>query len=310
VLLASGTVGAQPAHRDLLAAKLQADLERLAGQSSGVVGLAVVDIASGQRFGVNERLVFPQGSAIKIPIVFELFRRAGAGQLRLDDRVAVGAADQVGGSGLLQHFASGGSELSLHDLAVAMVVLSDNTATNLLIDRLGMDAVSESMARLGAPETKLRRKMIRPAESARGAENVSTPREAVDLMVRLARCDLPMPAASCAAVRRILEIPKPGAFRDPVPASVPVAWKPGAVEGVETAWGLVSLPGSPYAMAVMVNYAADDASRTIRELSAAAYRYFAQVARTSPHGVRVPLEHLKPEHPKKEGGRPWPPPDL
>ena len=125
----------QAEHRDQLAAKLQHELQRLAAATPGVVGIAVVDIVSGKRFGVNEALVFPQGSAIKIPILIELYRRADKGELRLTDRLHVRSRDQVGGSGLMQYFADGGSELSLHDLAIAMIVLSDNTATNLLIDR-------------------------------------------------------------------------------------------------------------------------------------------------------------------------------
>ena len=95
--------------------------------------------------------MFPQGSAIKIPILIELFRRADSGDLKLTERMPLRAADQVGGSGLLQHFTDRGSELSLDDLAIPMIVLSDNTATNMLIDRLGMERVSKTMADLGAP---------------------------------------------------------------------------------------------------------------------------------------------------------------
>ena len=283
----------QPPHRQQLGEKFRRDLQRLAESAPGVVGIAVVDVTSRERFGVNEELIFPQGSAIKIPILIELFRRVDRGDLRLTDRLPLRAADQVGGSGLLQYFSDGGSELSLHDLAVPMIVLSDNTATNILIDRLGMDRVSQTMLELGAPQTRLKRKMIRPEESAKGNENLSTPREAVDLMVRLARCDVPMSARSCAEAKRILELPKSGPFREPIPGSVPVAWKPGGIEGVQTAWGLVNLPGAPYALSVMVNYGPDDTNPTVREASSIVYRYFSQIARTTPHGTRVPIEFIK-----------------
>ena len=286
---------AQPAHRDQLATKFRTELQRIATAASGVVGISVIDLSSGQRFDVNESLIFPQGSAIKIPILIELFRRADRGELKLADRLPVQRNNQVGGSGLLQYFSDGGSELSLHDLAIAMVVLSDNSATNVLIDRLGMERVSQTMAEMGAGQTKLQRKMIRPEESARGNENLSTPKEAADLMARIARCDLPVSAASCTRLRAILEIPKSGAFRDAIPASVPVAWKPGGIEGAQTAWGLVNVPGGVYAIAIMVNYGVDDADmeRPIREISSAAYKYFTQIARTTPYGTRVPLEFIK-----------------
>ncbi len=283
----------QPAQREQLAAKLRADLQRLATGAPGVVGISVVDLSSGQRFAVNEGLVFPQGSAIKIPILIELYRRVDVGELKLTDRLPVSRDNQVGGSGLLQYFSAGGSELSLHDLAVAMIVLSDNTATNVLIDRLGMARVSGTMAELGARETKLQRKMIRPEESAKGNENLSTPTEAADLMVRIARCELPVSASSCAGLTSILEIPKSGAFREAIPASVRVAWKPGGIEGAQTAWGLVNVPGAPYAIAIMINYGPDDLDAPMREISSAVYKYFTQVARTTPYGTRVPLEYIK-----------------
>ena len=284
-----------PAHRDQLATKFRTDLQRLATATSGVVGISVVDLSSGQRFDVNDSLIFPQGSAIKIPILIELFRRADRSELKLSDRLPVRQNNQVGGSGLLQYFSDGESELLLHDLAVAMIVLSDNSATNVLIDRLGMERVSRTLAEMGAGQTKLQRKMIRPEESAKGNENLSTPKEAADLMARIARCDLPVSPASCARVRAILEIPKSGAFRDAIPASVAVAWKPGGIEGAQTAWGLVNVPDGPYAIAIMINYGVDDADmgRQIREISAAAYRYFTQIARTTPYGTRVPLDYIK-----------------
>jgi beta-lactamase class A len=293
IVCSASPASSQAPHRKQLAEKLLRDLQRVADAAPGVVGLAVVDVTSGERFDVNETLVFPQGSAIKIPILIELFRRADSGDLKLTERMPLRAADQVGGSGLMQYFTDRGSEFSLEDLAIPMIVLSDNTATNMLIDRLGMDRVSKTMADLGAPQTRLQRKMIRPEESAKGNENVSTPREATDVMVRLDKCDLPISAASCARVKQILELPKGGPFREPIPGSVAVAWKPGGIEGVQTAWGLVNVPGAPYVIAVMVNYGPDDMDATVREISAIAYRYFAQVARTSPHGARVPLGYIK-----------------
>lgn len=288
---------AAPAARAQLSAKLKSTVERLAAEAVGVVGIGVVDLTSGERWGVNASLVFAQGSAIKIPLLIELFRRADAKELSLTDTKTLSAADRTGGSSLLQYFSDGGSSFSLHDLAVPMVVLSDNTATNMLIDAVGMEHVNRTMASLGLPQTKLQRKMIRPQASARGEENISTPREAVDLMARLSRCDLPLTPASCAEVRRLLELPKGGEFRQPIPASVRVAWKPGGLEGVSTAWGLVALPGAPYAMAAMVNYGDAQVGEVIGRISAAVYQHFALLAGATPYGTRVDPALIK-----KSGG--------
>ena len=284
-------LGAQPAHRAMLAGKLRAELESVAARAPGIAGAQVIDLTTGERFGVNDTLTFPQGSAIKIPILIELFRAAGAGQLSLDDRLPVRKVDQAGGSGLLQNFGDGTSALALRDLAMFMIVISDNTATNILIDRVGMERVNQTMRELGVEPVKLQRKMIRPRDSAEGRENIATPASAATLMARIARCELPMPKERCAELRRVLEIPKSG----PIPASVPsgtrVAWKPGDIEGVSTAWGIVDLPGRPYVVVGMVNYSDGPAAHAVlREFADAAYAYFHRLARSTPYGARVPLE--------------------
>lgn len=293
----SVTLSAQTSLPDQFAAKFQRELETLASTAHGVVGVSVVDLTSNRRFDVNGVTVFPQGSAIKVALLIELFRRADAKELSLTDRVTLTAADRTGGSSLLQYFSDGGSAMSLHDLTVPMVILSDNTATNMLIDRVGMDRVNATMAGLGLPNTRLRRKMIRPDEQAKGNENISTPREAADVMVRLARCDVPLTAASCAEVIRLLELPKGGAFREPIPQGVAVAWKPGSLDGVSTAWGLVKLEGAPYAVSVMVTYGDQSAPDVVRQVSAAAFGHFTQVAGATALGARVPPALVKPKGP-------------
>ena len=112
-----------------------------------------------------------------------------------------------------------------------MVVLSDNTATNMLIDRVGIKRVNATMAGLKLPHTKLQRKMIRPEASARGDENISTPGEAVELMAKLSRCELPLTPSSCAEVRRLLELPKGGEFRAPIPGHRPRRLEAGRAGG-------------------------------------------------------------------------------
>ena len=213
---------AQPpadALRAALARQYRAELETIAREAGGVLGVQALDLASGERFGVNAELVFPQGSAIKVAVLLELYRQAEAGRLRLEERVAVRAAQQVGGAGVLQSFGDGSSELALADLAVLMIVLSDNTATNLLIERLGMENVNRTLAGLGLRETKLQRLMMRPRESARGQENLSTPAEAAALMARLARCELPLSPEGCRRMQAVLRIPKAGSFVAPLPGA-------------------------------------------------------------------------------------------
>ncbi|MCC6241467.1 MAG: serine hydrolase [Gemmatimonadaceae bacterium] len=284
------TAASPAAPREQLAQRFRERLTQIARETDGVVGVSVVDLVTGERFGVNDTLTFPQGSAIKIPLLIELYRQAEKGVIKLDEKVAVQKTQQVGGTGVVQWFGDGQSLVSIRDLAVLMIVLSDNTATNILIDKVGMAAVNATMRELGVPAIRLQRLMIRPRESAVGNENVATPAQSAELMARIHRCALPMSADRCADLRRILEIPKDGEFPASVPSSVRVAWKPGTVEGVATSWGLFALPGNPYVVTAMVTYSDDrPAEQALRAVADAAYEYFRRVARASAFGVRVPL---------------------
>ena len=286
-----GVSVAQPAQRAILAAKLRTELRQIADETKGVVGAQVIDLATGERIGVNDTLTFPQGSAIKIPLLIELYRQDETGALKLSTRVPVRLADRTGGSGLLQNLGDGTSELSLGDLAMFMITVSDNTATNMLIDRVGMDKVNATTRALGVPDVKLQRKMIRPRDSAAGNENIATPAAAATIMARIAKCEVPMSRERCGELRRLLEIPKGGPIEASVPEGVRVAWKPGDIEGVNTAWGLVDLPGRPYVVVGMVNYSdADEGMKALRQIADAAYGYFHVLARSTPYGARVPLE--------------------
>jgi beta-lactamase class A len=289
LLTIPGAALAQQPHREILRVKFQAELAAIADSFDGVLGAEVVDLTGNIRLGVNEALVFPQGSAIKVAILIELFRQAEARPGLLTERKPITRRVQTGGSGVIRHFSDSTSLLALEDLAVLMIVLSDNTATNMLIDELGMEAVNRMLAGLGLRQTKLQRKMIRPDASARGEENVSTPAEAAQLMVRLARCELPVSAAACRRIREILEIPKEGEVRASIPAGIPIAFKPGGIEGVATVWALVALPDRPYVLTVMTNYGGPraGAQEPIRRVSEAAYQYFFKLARATPYGTRV-----------------------
>lgn len=293
--LAPRGVAAQAPHRAILRARLLRDLTRISDSFDGVLGVDVIDLTDSSHIGINQNLVFPQGSAIKVAILLELLRQADARPALLHERHTTTAATRTAGSGVLQYFSDGGSALSNEDLAVLMVTLSDNGATNLLIDAIGMDSVNHTLRALGLTQTKLQRRMITPAASARGDENLSTPAEAAALMARLARCALPLSKVGCERMRQILELPKSEPVRSVIPDSILVASKPGVLEGVATSWAFVELPDRPFVITVMTNYGGGNGDDAIREVARVAYAYFTRLARSTPYGTRVPLPVLQQE---------------
>jgi len=279
----------QDAHLEILREKLQSNLQAVVDGYEGVAGLHIVDLTSGDRWAILDDLPFPQASAIKVPILLELFRRADSEPALLARRVEMTDEVRTLGSGVLRYLTDGGSALSLEDYAIYMILYSDNTATNVLIDALGMDAINRLSAALGADETRLQRKMIRPEASARGDENLSTPRDAALIMEKIAACDLPISKANCRRVRDILELYKEGPIRTPVPEDIPIAFKPGGITGVSTVWGIVGVPDRPYVISVMSNYGGNGGA-VIEEVSRLAYDYFSRLSGITGHGTRVPLD--------------------
>jgi len=271
-----------------LAAKLSRYLNDTTASFGGVMGVFVKDLRSGQTFTANADLIFPQASSIKIAVLTELFRRAEASRLQLDERVEVSRSQMVGGSGVLQDFAGAGSALSLRDLAVLMIVLSDNTATNILIDRVGMENVNATLQRLGLAHTQLERRMMDTAAEKENRENLSTPREMAALLELLEEGKL-LDREHTAAALQILQYPKGTPLRAGLPESVPVADKHGELPGVRCDSGIVSLAGAPYVISVMTAYNQDDAAaaRAISEISLHVFEYFDRLAHSNAYGVRI-----------------------
>jgi beta-lactamase class A len=262
-----------------LSAELQAKFERriqdIASHVDGVVGYLIVDQSSGSRVAHLERETFPTASTIKLAIVYELFKLVEEGKLRLEETMTLERAKAVGGSGILYEL--GTPTLSIRDYATLMVTLSDNTATNILMDRLGLEAIAKRMQGLGLNGTKLRRHMMDTAAARRGDENVSTPDEVVRLLQQ-------MPAAGI----ELLKKPKESRLRKGLPPGVVAADKPGELDGVRVDAGIVYAKDRPYVFCVMTTFLKEEAEgeRAIEQMSRAAFEHFSRLA-DSPLGRRI-----------------------
>jgi beta-lactamase class A len=275
----------------LIHQKTEARLREIAGRSRGALGLRAVDLTSHEHFAINEHNLFPQASAIKIPILMEIYKQAGEGRFSLNDTRRIEKRDKTPGSGVLSELGDGTAQMSLHDLCVLMIVLSDNTATNMLIDLAGMDNVNKTLQSLGCKQTRLQRRMMDMTACAKGDENLSSPAEAARIMELLHRGEF-ISRAVCDEILAILKKPKSSNVSSALPEGTQLASKPGSFPGVTTEWAIVLLKDRPYILAVMENYSVEqDAPGAIKEISKVLYEYFLRVARATPHGAYVATHH-------------------
>ena len=281
--LASAVVAQEPSKRSELRQKTAQQLSAIAGQLDGVMGYVIVDLKTGERFERLQTETFPLASTIKLAILYELFKQSEEGRLKLDEVRALDRRHAVGGSGILVQL--GTPSMSLRDYAVLMVVLSDNTATNLLIDAVGMENVNRRMTGLGLSGLKLRRRMIDLAAALRGDENVGSPSDLARLLEIIYKSE-GLTKASSDALLTILKKDKPSALRDGVPGSVSVANKTGTLEGVAADAGIVFIPEHAYIFVATTTYLQSNAAgeAAIRAASMAAYEYFNRIAKSSDYG--------------------------
>jgi beta-lactamase class A len=269
-----------------LRAKFEARLKAINDNFEGVFGASFIDLTDGRQVNFNADAVMPTASAIKVAVLAELLRQADARPGMLKKQLPFVPSENTSGTGMARLIGNG-SLLSLEDLAKMMINLSENTATNLLIDEIGMENVNQLLSGAGLKSIKLRRKMLEYGPQAANQENVANAGDAAKLMMKVANCALPISHDSCTTMRKILEIPKtPFPATDPIPKDIPVAFKPGSLEGVLSGWGIVALPGRPYVFAIMTTYGNTNAT-AVRDASAAGFDYFWRLGRANQYGARV-----------------------
>lgn len=149
---------------DMQMEDLQLRLSELLNKAEGKWGVVVHDLDNGARFEHQPDELFIAESVIKVPIMAAVYAAAEQGRFSMEDRLALRKEDLVGGSGLL--FAlSPGLELTIRDWVTLMIIQSDNTATNVLIDRIGKEQIDRTMQELGMSRSRYSRKlMIYPVE--------------------------------------------------------------------------------------------------------------------------------------------------
>ncbi|MBA3976053.1 MAG: serine hydrolase [Candidatus Solibacter sp.] len=244
-----------------------AEIRRVSARIGADVYLFAKNLDTGAEFGWRADERVRTASTIKLPVLCALYEKVARGEVNWEEMLVVREADKVSGSGVLQEL-TGGARLAARDVANLMIVVSDNTATNLILDRISADAVNESMDRLGLRRTRSMRKVrgggtqLKEAagwskaglmeENRRFGLGVSTPREMVRLMEMLAGGKV----VSASASREILATMERQRYKDGIGRKLgefKVASKSGALDALRSDVALVTTPKGRIALAITVD---------------------------------------------------------
>ncbi|MGB7848775.1 MAG: serine hydrolase [Candidatus Acidiferrum sp.] len=287
----SGNPADRTAQSDLLWQKLEATVQQVNHELDGTMGVAIMDLTDGRIFQQNPNHVFAQASSIKVAVLAELYRQQQqsesgvTGKVKLSDLYTVDTRDLVDGSAIMGGLTPAVTRVANRDLATFMVAVSDNSATNVLIDRLGMQNVNAMLDSLGLHQTRLQRRMMDVKAAQEGRENISTPSEMMALLAAIYRNKV-VNKTLTDDFFKVLGTPKESDIPRYIPEEVVCANKPGQLAAVRNDVGVVFVPNRPFVIVVMTAYLKHerDGDDAIARIAGAAYDYFDRVARSSPYG--------------------------
>lgn len=320
---APGWAGAVP--QDAPASRLQQAMQRAIDDFPGRAGVWVHHLESGVQAGVDADTPYPMASTYKVPILVEMMARVEAGEISLDDPMEVLPTDQHIGSGLLQSLWAPGITLSVRNVATMMIILSDNSATDMLIDRLGADRINARLRSLGLQATRVDRTTLElildfigvdyapyaeatgeqinaaldamPPDAAATAaaeeafyadgKDVATAREMTALLTMIASSE-GVAESSSRTILEILERTQTGEARlkGLLPAGTVVAHKTGTIGRVVNDVGILYLPGDAGRVSISVYTLGATGTDTARS-----ERLIADLARTAyDYFLLTPLE--------------------
>ena len=235
---APAQIAPSPGYARTDTAALHRTLDSLAAAHRGVLGYAVHNVDTGERLSLRGDETFPTASLIKVSILVTLYDLVEKKQISLDDRIRVLRIDKVPGTGMLQHLHDG-IEITVGDAAWLMSTISDNTATNLLLDKVAFRRVWEKMEALGLPHTKVHSKSfqrftsVAMDSSVKYGLGVTTPNEMARLFELLATGQA-VSATSDSLMLRTLEHNNYNEMLQRFVDGVPMAHKDGEGDQVRT----------------------------------------------------------------------------
>jgi serine-type D-Ala-D-Ala carboxypeptidase (penicillin-binding protein 5/6) len=244
--------------RNLQAEELADKIKPLIDAHKGKVAVAIKDLKTGKSFEHNADEPMPTASLIKFPLMIAAYQAIEDGRLKFDDKITLKEKDKVPGSGILTSHFSDGATISLRDAIHLMIVYSDNTATNLVAEKVGLKAAAEQMDELDCPETKLHSLVFRrdtsvfPERSKKYGLGSTTAADMVKLLEKLHKKELVSEKASERMLEHMYACEDKLKFPRFLP-NVKIAHKTGSINEVRTDAGLIDAPSGPIAICVLTN---------------------------------------------------------
>ncbi len=249
--------GKTPEIKAIPSSTLASALTPIIQAHKGKVAVAVKNLATGESFGYHENDVMPTASLIKFPVMIEAYRQAEAKQVDLGAWITLKKQDKVPGSGILTYHLSDGATITLRDAIRLMIAFSDNTATNLVLDSIGLGATAQTMERMGYPNTKIHSKVFRrdtsifPDRSKLYGLGSTTAAEMVRLCEAVQNKTILSPASCAAMLDHLRACEDKDKFPRFLPPGTKVAFKTGSLDDTRTAAGIIECPGGPAAVCVL-----------------------------------------------------------
>jgi beta-lactamase class A len=247
---------------------LEARLAPLVKEHKGKVAIAVKHLRNGTSYYLQADEPMPTASLIKLAVMIEVYQQAAEGKIKLSDRITLHEKDKVEGSGILTEHFSDGASFSLRDAVRLMIAFSDNTATNMVLDKIGIAATAQRMEAWGYPNTRINAKSFRgqttsiaPDRTKRFGLGSTTAREMVLILEKLEAGKLVNPEACKEMLEHLKKCNDQDKFTRLLPPKTVVAHKTGSVSDIRTDAGILYLPGGPAALCVLTEKNEDQSWR-------------------------------------------------
>lgn len=242
------------------AADLEARISPLVKEHKGKVAVAVKNLKTGESFYLHADDAMPTASLIKLPIMVETYWQAKEEKVKLDTKLTLKKDDKVPGSGILTSHFSDGATFPLKDAVRLMIVFSDNTATNLVLDQIGIPSTNKRMAELGFKNTKINAKVFKgsttsidPAATKKFGLGSTTARDMVELLALIDAGKVVSPEACKEMLGHLKACDDKEKMTRLLPASTVVAHKTGSVNSSKTDAGIIYLKSGPVALCVLTD---------------------------------------------------------